>query len=97
MLFDGPARRTGVLASCPNKHDVLAVGAPDTVGLHKIGIVRSGQRMSFSRGSVVPVQNSARGIENLKEFVVEKIGYIVVILRWPFGARHHCQHVSAVW
>ena len=52
------------------KHDVLSVGAPDSIGLHKLGIVGAGQRMTHACGAAIPLKDALGGIKHLKEAIV---------------------------
>ena len=79
--------RVRILRLGAREHQVLAVGAPDGVGLHVARVVGAGQRLELARVAVVPDQDAARGIKDLEEAVVREIGDVVELRcsRMPGG------------
>ncbi len=64
----------------PGKHEILAVRAPDGVGLHVARVIGPRQRLQLARGPAVPGQNATRRIKHLQEAVVLEIGDVVIAL-----------------
>src|ERR1035441_7750556 len=83
---DWSSLRIGIRCSCARKDNGLAIRGPNSVGLHIVRVVCTGQRMTSTGAAVVPEQHATGGIENLKESIVLEVGDVVLVLLHAVGA-----------
>ena len=87
---------TGIPRHSSCEYDGLAVGTPESVRLYVVRIICARQWLTLARGTVVPLQNAARWIEDLKKSVVLEVGYVIRTGNVEGWAGKCADHESAV-
>src|SRR5579863_74869 len=85
----------GIASLGAREDDIFAVRAPDAAGLHVTRIGRAGQRVALAFGAVVVLEDAARGIEDLEEFVVGEVADVEGLLKFKRGAGEGADDVAA--
>src|SRR5580692_10535165 len=73
------AFRIGILCFGAGEYDVFAVGTPHPIGLNVARVFGAGQGLALARGAAVPLQDAARGIEDLEEAIVLEVRDVIGI------------------